>query len=84
MSNANTLPEGELLCILLDKQGNAVIEIDTPVIVVHRIVNEESKFADLEGNEIGDARQAGYTLVPLVDIVNAMKKGNWIRYFQKA
>jgi hypothetical protein len=79
-----SLPEGLMLVLLHDKNGDVVPESDTPTVINHAIVNDESKFSTIAGAEIGDVREAGYTLVPIEDINAVIKKGRDIRFYQKA
>lgn len=78
------LPAGHHLAILFDAKGDVIVEKDSPVVVAHSIVNGESKFSTLDGVDIPDVREAGYTLIPLEDIIKVVRKDNLIRYFQKA
>lgn len=89
MSDANKIPAGLLVAMLLDKDGNLVEEINTPVIIKHTIEkdakdNDVSTFTLFDGKEVGDLREGGYTLVPLEDVIANVKKGRDIRFFQNA
>lgn len=75
--------EGLFLVLLLDKDDNIIVEQDTPTIIQCAHVDGKEKFITLTGAEIGDVRNAGYTLVDLKDVNAVVKKGRDIRFYQK-